>query len=191
MNLPNMLTMSRFFLAIVFVVLLDRNSFWATIFAATVFTVAAVTDLLDGYFAKKHGLITDFGKIMDPIADKFLILAAFFVFVQMGLVQGWMVLLIFIREVVVTLSRVMCLRRGQVIAAEKAGKIKTVFQIVCVGVALLFLILEKSHFARDWSASVENGWVVLINLLMFVTVLLTVNSGVSYFLNLRKSTARS
>ncbi len=191
MNLPNILTMSRFGFAIIFVFLLLQNSLEATILAAVVFTVAAVTDLLDGYFAKKHGLDTDFGKIMDPIADKFLILAAFFVFVYIGLVQGWMVLLIFIREVAVTVSRMMRLRRGQVIAAEKAGKIKTVFQIFCVGVALLFLMLEKSSFAQNWSASVENGWVVVINLLMFVTVLLTVNSGVSYFLNLRKATSKT
>ena len=191
MNLPNILTMSRFVLAVLFVVLLLRNSFAATIIAAAVFTIAALTDLLDGYFAKKHGFVSDFGKIMDPIADKFLILAAFFVFAEMGVVQGWMVLLIFIREVVVTASRVMRLRRGQVIAAEKAGKIKTVFQIICVSATLLFLILEKSSFAENWSASVENGWVVFINLLMFVTVLLTVNSGVSYFLNLPESAARS
>lgn len=186
MNLPNLLTMSRFGFAIILVALLMQNSLEATIVAAVVFAIAALTDLLDGYFAKKQGLATDFGKIMDPIADKFLILAAFFVFVHMGLVQGWMVLLIFIREVAVTVSRMMRLRRGQVIAAEQAGKIKTVFQIVCVSVALLFLILEKSSFARDWSVSTENGWVAFINLLMFVTVLLTVNSGVSYFFNLRK-----
>ncbi len=191
MNLPNILTMSRFVLAVIFVALLGQNSLGTMILAAAVFAIAAVTDFLDGYFAKKRGLMSDFGKIMDPIADKFLILAAFFVFVQMGVVQGWMVLLIFIREVVVTASRVLRLRRGQVIAAERAGKIKTVFQIICVGVTLLFLILEKSSFAQSWSVSVENGWVVFINFLMFVTVLLTVNSGVSYFLNFRKLKERS
>lgn len=187
MNLPNVLTLSRFLWAIIFMILLHQNSLRSTILAAVVFTVAAVTDFLDGYIAKKKGLITDFGKIMDPVADKFLILAAFIVFVQMGVLQAWMVVLIFIREVAVTVSRVARLRRGQVIAAEKAGKIKTVFQILCISIVLIFLILEKSSLAQNWSESLENEWGLIINILMFATVLLTVNSGVSYFLNLRKS----
>ena len=191
MNLPNVLTLSRFLWAIIFMILLHQNSLRSTILAAVVFTVAAVTDFLDGYIAKKKGLITDFGKIMDPVADKFLILAAFIVFVQMGVLQAWMVVLIFIREVAVTVSRVTRLRRGQVIAAEKAGKIKTVFQILCVSIVLIFLILEKSSLAQNWSESVENEWGLIINILMFATVLLTVNSGVSYFLNLRKSASLS
>ena len=188
MNLPNVLTLSRFIWTIVFVVLLGQNSLTTTILAALVFTIAAMTDFLDGYLAKKKGLITDFGKIMDPVADKFLMLAAFIMFVQMGVLQAWMVGLIFIREVAVTFSRVARLRRGQVIAAERSGKIKTVFQIVSVSIVLIFLILEKSSFAQNWSKSVENGWGAVINIVMFATVLLTVNSGVSYFLNLRKQT---
>ena len=186
-HLPNILTLSRFFLAILFVILLVQNSLLSTVMAAFIFLVGGLTDLLDGYIAKKQGLISDFGKIMDPIADKFLILAAFFIFMCMGLVDAWMVIVVFIREVAVTVSRFARLRRGQVIAAEKAGKIKTVFQFVSIGVVLLFLILEKSALAEDWSSAVEKGWVVAIQLLMFATVLLTVASGVSYFLNLRKS----
>lgn len=186
MNLPNFLTMSRFFLAIIFVMLLNQNSLQSTIFAALVFTVAAVTDLLDGYFAKTQGLITDFGKIMDPVADKFLILAAFFIFVKVGVLQAWMVALVFARELVVTLSRIGRMRRGQVIAAEKSGKIKTVFQIICVMCVLLFLILEKSSWSDGWSQSVESGCLLGINSLMLITVLLTLNSGLEYFLNLRK-----
>lgn len=186
MNLPNALTMSRFVWTIIFIYLLGRNSLSATVMAAVVFTIAALTDLLDGYVAKKKGLITDFGKIMDPVADKFLILAAFIMFVQMGVLEAWMVILIFVREVAVTVSRIGRLRRGQVIAAEKAGKIKTTFQILSVSIVLIFLILEKSDMSQDWSQSVENRWGLLINSMMFATVLLTVNSGVSYFLNLRK-----
>jgi CDP-diacylglycerol--glycerol-3-phosphate 3-phosphatidyltransferase len=185
-NLPNILTLSRFFWTIIFLFLLAKNSLSSTILAACVFTIAALTDLLDGYIAKKKGLITDFGKIMDPVADKFLILAAFVMFVQLGVLQVWMVLLISIREIAVTISRIVRLRRGQVIAAEKAGKIKTVFQIVSVSVVLLFLILEKSKFSQNWSQGVETGWGVIIYVLMVITVLLTVNSGISYFLNLRK-----
>ena len=186
MNLPNFLTMSRFFLAIVFVVLLSQNSLRSTIFAACVFSIAAITDLLDGYFAKTQGLITDFGKIMDPLADKFLILAAFIIFVKIGVLQAWMVAFVFAREVAVTLSRLSRMRRGQVIAAEKSGKIKTVFQIVSVLVVLMFLILEKSSWSQGWSRAVESGWMLGINGLMLITVVLTLNSGLEYFLNLRK-----
>jgi CDP-diacylglycerol--glycerol-3-phosphate 3-phosphatidyltransferase len=189
MNLPNVLTMSRFFWSIVFVVLILENSLVSTVAAALVFALASVTDLLDGYLAKKRGQITNFGKIMDPIADKFLILAAFIIFVQLGVLQAWMVVLVFIREIAVTISRVIRMSRGQVIAAEKAGKIKTVFQMVSIGIVLVFLILEKSNFSRNWSHSFENGWIIFINILMFITVLLTVNSGASYFFNLRKTSA--
>lgn len=187
MNLPNILTVSRFFWTVLFIFLLAKNSLSSTILAAAVFAIAAVTDFLDGYLAKKKDLITDFGKIMDPVADKFLILSAFIMFVQLGVLETWMVVLVFIREVLVTFSRVARLYRGQVIAAEKAGKIKTVFQIASISVILFFLILEQSSFSQGWSVSIENAWGALINALMFVTVLLTVNSGVSYFLNLRKA----
>lgn len=186
MNLPNVLTVSRFFWTVLFIYLLARNSLSCTILAAAVFTVAAVTDFLDGYLAKKRDLITDFGKIMDPVADKFLILAAFIMFVRLGVLEPWMVGLVFIREILVTFSRMARLFRGEVIAAEKAGKIKTVFQIGSICVILLFLILEQSSLSQGWSVSIENAWGTVINVLMFVTVLVTVQSGVSYFLNLRK-----
>ncbi len=187
MNLPNALTLSRFVWTVIFVVLIGQNTFNSTVAGALVFAVASLTDLLDGYLAKKRGQITDFGKIMDPIADKFMILTAFVVFVGLGILPAWMVGLVFIREIAVTVSRVMRLRRGQVIAAEKAGKIKTTFQIGSIGIILLFLILEKSRVSQNWSQSVEGGWIAVINILMLMTVFLTVNSGVSYFLNLRKT----
>lgn len=186
MNLPNILTISRFFWTVLFIYLLGQNSLPSMILAAFVFTVAAFTDFLDGYLAKKKNLITDFGKIMDPVADKVLILSALVMFVRLGVLEPWMVVLVFIREVTVTFSRVVRLGRGQVIAAEKAGKVKTVFQIVSICVILLFLILEQSNLSQNWSSSVELGWGALINTLMFVTVLLTVHSGLLYFLNLRE-----
>jgi CDP-diacylglycerol---glycerol-3-phosphate 3-phosphatidyltransferase len=187
MNLPNALTMSRFVWTVIFIYLVLQNSFRSTVAAALVFALASITDLLDGYLAKKKNQITDFGKIMDPIADKFMILAAFIVFSYLGVLQPWMVVLVFMREISVTVSRLVRMSRGQVIAAEKAGKIKTCFQIGTIGVILLFLVLEKSNYSRQWSSGVESGWIAVIQMLMFITVILTVNSGVSYFLNLRKA----
>ena len=187
MNLPNVLTMSRFLWTVIFVVLIAQNTYSSTLAAALVFALASFTDLLDGYLAKKNNQITDFGKIMDPIADKFLILAAFVMFILLGILPAWMVVLVAVREIAVTVSRVMRLSRKQVIAAEKSGKIKTVFQMGSIGVILLFLILEKSSLSRGWSGSTEGVWLTVINILMFITVILTVNSGVSYFLNARKA----
>jgi len=189
MNLPNILTMSRFVWTIIFIFLLLQNTLGSTMAAALVFAIASLTDLLDGYLARKYNQHTAFGKIMDPIADKFLTLVAFIMFVQLGVLQAWMVGLVFIREISVTISRMVRMARGQVIAAEKAGKIKTVFQIGCIGIILLFLIIEKSSLSQNWSNSVENGCIIAINILMFMTVLITVNSGASYFLNLRKVTS--
>src|SRR3989338_10975534 len=96
-NLPNILTVLRMILALVFVVLMTQRGLTAMILAAVVFLIASLTDFYDGYLAKKKNLISNFGAIMDPIADKFLILIAFFIFVQMRIIPGWMFLLIFLR----------------------------------------------------------------------------------------------
>ena len=120
MNLPNKLTILRIALAVVFVVLLFIPGLPAKIGALITFLAASLTDLLDGYLAKKNGQITDFGILMDPIADKILILSAFLAFVQMQLVEAWMVVIIIFREAVVTGLRVLALAKGKVIKADYA-----------------------------------------------------------------------
>ena len=187
MNLPNCLTVSRIGLTFLFVFALLQNSLPATVFATLIFILAALTDFWDGYFAKKRKLTSDFGAIMDPIADKVLILAAFWIFVRIGVVHGWMVLFIFIREVAVTVSRLFAMRRGRVLAAEKAGKFKTVLQIATISLILLYLILEKSYFLSGRTVRLENSFLGLINLLMIVTVGLTLFSGFQYFVHKRKT----
>ena len=91
--------------------------------------MASITDFYDGYLAKTRGLISDFGKIMDPISDKILMLSIFFALAYMGIVAWWMVILIAVREIYVTLDRLWSMKKGQVLSAERAGKIKTVFQM--------------------------------------------------------------
>ena len=187
MNLPNFLTVSRFFLTVVFAALLYQNSLFSTVLAAFVFTAAALTDYYDGKIAKTRKLITDFGKIMDPIADKVLMLSAFFIFTQMGVVAAWMFAIIFLREVAVTASRLLAARNGLVLAAERLGKIKTVLQIVSVSFILLFLILEKSLFqAQGWYRA-EDISLNVIQCLMLLTVGVTLASGISYFKQKRKN----
>ena len=117
-RLPNILTVLRIVLAVFFVIFITQESLTGVVTAAVIFFLASLTDYYDGYFAKKHKVFSNFGVIMDPIADKFLILAAFFIFMQMELVPEWMFLIIFVREVVVTGSRLMAMRKGRVIAAD-------------------------------------------------------------------------
>lgn len=185
MNLPNILTVSRIVFAFFIVLLLLANTPAACIAAAALFAAASLTDFYDGHLAQKNGLVSDFGKIMDPIADKVLMLSVFAVLAHLGLVMGWMVLVVAARETLVTASRLRAMSTGRVLAAEAAGKLKTVCQIVTIATALLFLIVEQSAFAAGWFYKVEMGWRWLIHILMAASVGLTVASGIAYFRNKR------
>ena len=184
MNLPNILTLSRIGFAFVIVLLLLSNTLNGCITATVLFAIASITDFYDGYLAKKQGLISDFGKIMDPIADKVLMLSIFGALAHLGLVAWWMVIAIGIREIAVTISRLQVMSKGQVLAAEAAGKIKTVFQILTISLILLFLIIEQTAFSSQWFYHIETAWRTLNQLLMLVSVFLTVASGLMYFKSL-------
>jgi len=186
MNLPNILTLSRIFFAVVLVYLLEQGSQAGNILAVIVFTIASITDFYDGYLAKKWGLISDFGKIMDPVADKILLLSVFGVLAHIGKIAWWMLIVIAIREIVVTASRLLAFRHGQVLAAERAGKIKTVSQIVAVSAILLYLVAQQSEYCSFWFYNVQRIWDSINDFLMLVAVILTVYSGVEYFRNKRK-----
>ena len=153
--------------------------------ALILFTAASLTDYLDGYIARKHNLITNFGKIMDPIADKFLVLSAFFMFVSKSLIDGWMFYLICAREVIVTVLRLNAVCKGAALAAEGAGKVKTVLQIVAVYLIIIFNIagqfLNQSQFKAASS---------VVYVLMLAVVGLTLWSGASFILNNRRELFR-
>lgn len=183
MNVPNILTVSRIFLACAFVFFLTRDGVLSMALASICFSLASFTDFFDGYYAKKHNLVSDFGKIMDPIADKFLILAAFFVFARMDIVAVWMFGIIAAREVAVTVARLMAMRRGKVLAAEKAGKWKTVSQMAAIFIILASLMFREAGVKAWW---LERSWHVGIYALMLGVVGLTLFSGVSYFWNNRQ-----
>ncbi len=180
MNLPNLLTLTRFFLTCIFIILVQQGaegSGWAML----IFLIAVATDFMDGYIARKYDLITPFGKLMDPVADKFLTLAAFFMLAFEGLFPLWMVVVIAVREMLVTASRVQYMTRGQVIPAEQTGKIKTVVQMTTIVVALVY------RMALAWPDSFfKFYWQGMIFLLIIFSVILTVWSGVEYFRNLPK-----
>lgn len=188
MNLPNKLTILRIALAVVFVVLLFVDGVAAKVAALAIFIIASATDALDGYLAKKYGQITDFGALMDPIADKILILSAFLAFVEMGIVPAWMVVVIIFREVTVTGLRIMALGKGKVISADTGGKHKTVSQVVVIIAILLLIIFKEAGPGASafWSARTEAVWRDTVFVLMLVTVILTLISGVSYLVKNRE-----
>lgn len=173
MNLPNNLTLARIFLTCIFIVLAAGGAAGAWL-ALACFITAAVTDFADGYIARKYGMVTAFGKIMDPVADKFLTLAAFFILAFDGLVPLWMVLVIAAREILVTASRIYRMTAGQVIPAEGSGKAKTVVQMATIVLALFYR-------AMPLEGLLGSCWQGAIFLFIILSVILTLWSGVEYF----------
>jgi CDP-diacylglycerol--glycerol-3-phosphate 3-phosphatidyltransferase len=165
-------------------VLVFAHGLGAKIAALSMFILASLTDLLDGYLAKRFNQITDFGRLMDPIADKILILSALLAFVEMKIIPAWMVLAILFRELAVTGLRAFALTRGRVIPADGAGKQKTVWQFFAVLMMLLYVIFREGgeRVFGFWTEDFRSGYLACIYFLMSVTVLLTLSSGVSYLI---------
>ena len=186
MNLPNKLTLLRIVLTFVFMFFLFSQGLGAKVTALCVFSLAALTDLLDGMIAKSRNLITNFGKIMDPIADKILVLAAFLSFIQLQLIPAWMVIVIIARESIITSLRLFALSKGIVIAASKGGKHKTVSQLVAIFIILLSLILKEAmKQCMSWQPDYDRVIADVGYWAMFSAVILTLISGVSYLWNNR------
>lgn len=139
MNLPNKLTLLRIVLVPVFVVVLYLNFPYNNLVALAVFILASLTDLLDGKIARKYHLVTDFGKFMDPIADKLLVTAALLVFVDWHMMPAWVVIVVIAREFIVSALRLVAASNGRVIAAGWSGKVKTASTMVCICIMLLGL----------------------------------------------------
>lgn len=185
MNLPNKLTVSRIILVFVFMAFLFMHGVLAKTLALVAFLVASLTDFLDGYIAKKNNMVTDFGKLMDPIADKILVLAAFLAFVEMELVPAWMVVIIIFREAAVTGLRILALTKGKVISADEGGKNKMVSQVFSILAILLFIIFREAGIKafNFWNEATERTFKDAIFILMLITTFLTFISGVSYLIS--------
>lgn len=139
MNLPNKLTLLRIIMIPAFVVLLYLDFPFNNLVALAVFILASITDTLDGYIARKYNLITDFGKFMDPIADKLLVTAAMLVFVDWHMMPAWVVIVVVAREFIVSALRLVAANNGRVIAAGWSGKVKTASTMICICIMLLGL----------------------------------------------------
>ena len=177
MNLPNALTLARIGMSVLFVIALSIRWPFAFGTAFLLFLIASITDFLDGYLARKNNQITDFGKLMDPLADKILVSAAMVLLAVERLLPAWFVILILFREFLVTGVRMLALGSRIVIAADIWGKLKTIAQIV-----LVCIILGIAGF-REMGWSKLAGWPLWEWARIFfyhATWLTTVLSGVLY-----------
>lgn len=174
MNLANKLTLLRVILVPVFLIFISINSPANTLISIVIFVVAALTDKLDGYIARSRNEITNFGKFMDPLADKLLVTSALVALVQYGVIPAWMVMIIIAREFAVTGLRAVAASEGVVIAASWWGKIKTVIQIIAIILCLISLIYTASYMKYVTCISVS------------LAVLITLISGIDYFVKNRK-----
>ncbi|NLY08472.1 MAG: CDP-diacylglycerol--glycerol-3-phosphate 3-phosphatidyltransferase [Tissierellia bacterium] len=165
MNLPNKLTIIRILLVPIFVLLMELNIKHHVTVAAVVFLIASLTDMLDGHIARKHNLITTFGKFMDPLADKVLVSAALIMLVGHNLVPAWAVVIIMSREFIITGFRTLAASAGVTIAAGNLGKVKTITQLVSI-ICLLF-----SQVLPLFSIGL---------IVFYISVFFTVLSGVEY-----------
>jgi CDP-diacylglycerol--glycerol-3-phosphate 3-phosphatidyltransferase len=169
-NVPNVLTVLRILLVPVLVVALLGETRNGDLLAAIVFCVASLTDLLDGYLARTRDAITTFGKLMDPIADKLLIVAALVALVSLDRLAAWVAMVIIAREFAVTAMRMAAGAQGVVIQANMLGKVKT-----CLQMAAVLALIAVGDDGLPW-----------VDALVYVTVAVTVVSGIDYFLGLRR-----
>ena len=175
MNLPNKLTTARMIAVPVFIVLYMLGQY---IPALVVFVAASLTDLFDGKIARKYGLVTNFGKIMDPLADKILVYSAFCLMVADGNIAAWMFIVVLAREFLLAGVRTVAASEGIVIAADMTGKIKTVLQMIAVIMIILVMGL-KSFAAPEDFVSVLN---TLAQIVLWASIIMTVWSGASYII---------
>lgn len=175
MNLPNKLTVLRVLLVPIFIFfLLSKGIYNNLIYALGVFILASITDMLDGKIARKSDLVTDFGKFLDPLADKILVLSALVCFVEMNLISSVPVIIILAREFVVTSVRLVASNKGKVIPANIFGKLKTCVQIISIcGILLLSYLRNLYHFDSNFCS-------LTFNLLIYLSAFFSVVSGIIY-----------
>ena len=170
LNVPNVLTLLRILLVPVLVVALLAETDNGDLMAAIVFALASVTDVMDGYIARTRNAITSFGKLMDPIADKLLIISALVALVSLQRLAAWVAMVIIARELTVTITRMQATQQGVVIAANWWGKSKTIVQV-----AAIFFLIAVGEPSPPW-----------VDGLVYGAVVITIVSGIDYFFGLRR-----
>jgi CDP-diacylglycerol--glycerol-3-phosphate 3-phosphatidyltransferase len=180
MNWANRLTLSRLALTVLFVAALNSTWEYASTAALLLFLVAGITDFVDGEIARRYGIITNFGELMDPLVDKIMMAAAFISLVPLKAVPAWAATTVVARDFLITGLRLMATARGQVLPAERLGKQKTSWQIITVIFFLALLSISELRHASETSTWWLRAWDEAGPVLVWITVALTVYSGLGF-----------
>lgn len=180
MNWANRITLSRLALTVLFVIALNSSWQYARTTALVIFLIAGLTDFIDGEIARRYGVITNFGKLMDPLVDKIMIAAAFISLVPLKAVPAWAATAVVARDFLVTGLRLMASARGRILPAESLGKQKTSWQVITVIFFLGLFSASELRFASEHSTWWLRAWNQAGPVLVWVTVALTLYSGFGY-----------
>ncbi len=182
MNTPNKLTILRIIIAPIFIYFFVIEDFFMRLIAMSLFVIAALTDMADGYYARKYGIITGFGKFMDPLADKILVAAALISFISLGYVTALPVFLIIGREFSITGLRLLAAYRGVVISPTFWAKTKTFLQLSLVGLMLTYITLMDglAYYNSPVFESLQFDYRFYFNIAMWLTAVITVWTGIDY-----------
>ena len=180
MNWANRITLSRLGLTVLFVVSLNSSWQYARTTALFIFLIAGLTDFIDGEIARRYGIITNFGKLMDPLVDKIMLAAAFISLVPLKAVPAWAATTVVARDFLITGLRLMASAKGRILPAESLGKHKTSWQVITVLFFLGLFSASELRFANEGSIWWLRAWNQAGPLLVWITVVLTLYSGLAY-----------
>jgi CDP-diacylglycerol---glycerol-3-phosphate 3-phosphatidyltransferase len=180
MNWANRITLSRLALTVLFVVALNSSWHYARTAALVIFLIAGLTDFIDGEIARRYGIITNFGKLMDPLVDKIMIAAAFISLVPLKGVPAWAATTVVARDFLITGLRLMASAKGRILPAESLGKQKTSWQMITIIFFLALLSIVELRYANEASIWWVRAWSEAGPVLVWITVALTVYSGLGF-----------
>lgn len=190
MNWANRITLSRLALTVLFVVALNSSWQYARTSALIIFLIAGLTDFVDGEIARRYGVITNFGKLMDPLVDKIMMAAAFISLVPLRAVPAWAATTVVARDFLVTGLRLMASAKGRILPAESLGKQKTSWQIITIIFFLLLLSIAELQYANQRSIWWARAWSQAGPVLVWITVALTIYSALAFTWRNRELIAR-
>ncbi|HXX41142.1 MAG TPA: CDP-diacylglycerol--glycerol-3-phosphate 3-phosphatidyltransferase [Chthoniobacterales bacterium] len=180
MNWANRLTLSRLVLTVLFVAALSSSLPYARTTALITFLIAGLTDFVDGEVARRYGIVTNFGKLMDPLVDKIMMAAAFISLVPLKAVPAWAATTVVARDFLITGLRLMASTKGQILPAERLGKQKTSWQVITIIFFLGLLSASELRYANERSVWWFRAWNEAGPILVWITIALTVYSGLGY-----------
>ena len=205
MNIPNAISFLRIILIPVFLYLIFLTEVEKRIWALVVFIIASLTDILDGWSARKFGQETSFGKFLDPLADKILVISALIAFLILDpLIPAWMIFIIILRDVLLTILRYLAIKKNSVIRTTRFGKVKTAFQMISIIVIIMVLIVRRSadyivvqstsddimrlsKVYEIYNSQMDNKWLIITPYcLMAIVTVLTALSGIRYIITNRQ-----